>query len=166
MILDSASVATLLRLPYISALRGFKGNYILDTAELGLWATVEVGVGIIAACLATLRPMLRFWLDKGKTSGGDLDSNEQNLPEMRYLSASLRPTLRSMNSYATRVDSQVVYGSLSAAGGVGAFTTTIIAGKNDRAGEGLGFAVLHTRELVQTEEHVDDFMSRQVSREV
>lgn len=35
-----------------------------DTVGVAIWTTVEVGIGVTAGCLATLRPLIRMAFDK------------------------------------------------------------------------------------------------------
>ncbi|KAI6854616.1 hypothetical protein KC323_g8703 [Hortaea werneckii] len=57
------STATIVRLPFIRTLEqghlGRDGDFLYNTVGLAIWTTVEVGVGITASCMATLRPLLR-----------------------------------------------------------------------------------------------------------
>ncbi|KAK5122536.1 hypothetical protein LTR85_003799 [Meristemomyces frigidus] len=62
------STATIVRLPYIQSFSesylGRDGDFLYDTVGLAIWTTVEVGVGITAGCIATLRPLLQLALSK------------------------------------------------------------------------------------------------------
>jgi hypothetical protein len=59
---NSGSTATIIRLPYTSTLKPYKGNFLYRTTDFAIWTTVEVGVGITAGCIATLKPLLRSGL--------------------------------------------------------------------------------------------------------
>jgi len=52
-------IATLIRMPYVKQFKTNKNEWLYDTVELAIWSTVEVGMGIIAASLPTLRPLLQ-----------------------------------------------------------------------------------------------------------
>lgn len=76
------STATIVRLPYIGSLKesfeGWNGDFLCEcsrylfefdlptdraadnTVGVAIWTTVEIGVGITAGCLATLRPLIRM----------------------------------------------------------------------------------------------------------
>ena len=54
----SASVATIVRLPYARGLLD-QPDYLYHSADIGLWSTVEIGVALIASSLATLKPLFR-----------------------------------------------------------------------------------------------------------
>lgn len=55
----SGSTATIIRLPYTGTLNGYKGNFLYRTVDFAIWTTVEVGIGITAGCIATLRPLTK-----------------------------------------------------------------------------------------------------------
>ncbi|KAJ4343411.1 hypothetical protein N0V95_006673 [Ascochyta clinopodiicola] len=52
-----ASYAALVRMPYISKFRS--ADFLYGTVDISLWSTVEVGVSVVAANLATLRPLVQ-----------------------------------------------------------------------------------------------------------
>jgi hypothetical protein len=58
----SGSTATIIRLPYTWTLKEYKGDFLFRTTDFALWTTVEVGVGITAGCMATLKPLLKSGL--------------------------------------------------------------------------------------------------------
>ncbi|KAF6827651.1 integral membrane protein [Colletotrichum musicola] len=64
------STATIVRAFYIPTL--LEGNNFLNkTTNFALWSTVEPGIGIVAACIATLRPLYQLVLSKmGRSSSG------------------------------------------------------------------------------------------------
>ncbi|KAF6807254.1 integral membrane protein [Colletotrichum sojae] len=64
------STATIVRAFYIPTL--LEGNDFLNkTTNFAVWSTVEPGIGIIAACIATLRPLYHLVLSKmGRSSSG------------------------------------------------------------------------------------------------
>ncbi|KAI2474766.1 Integral membrane protein [Pyrenophora tritici-repentis] len=51
--------ATIARLPYTRTLKGYKGDFLYRTTDFAIWSTVEVGLGITAGSIATLRPLLK-----------------------------------------------------------------------------------------------------------
>jgi hypothetical protein len=67
---NSGSTATIIRLPYSSSLKEYKGDFLYRTTDFAIWTTVEVGVGITAGCIATLRPLMKCSLRFFGTSGG------------------------------------------------------------------------------------------------
>ncbi|TGZ77567.1 hypothetical protein EX30DRAFT_293448, partial [Ascodesmis nigricans] len=52
------STATVVRLPYLHALRDVD-DFLWGTTDMAIWSTVEPGIGITAGCMATLRPLFR-----------------------------------------------------------------------------------------------------------
>lgn len=55
----SASTATIIRLPYTSTLKPYKGDFLYRTTDFAIWTTVEVGIGITAGCMACLKPLVK-----------------------------------------------------------------------------------------------------------
>jgi hypothetical protein len=55
----SGSTATIIRLPYTSTLKPYKGDFLYRTTDFAIWTTVEVGVGITAGCIACLKPLVK-----------------------------------------------------------------------------------------------------------
>jgi hypothetical protein len=53
------SSATIIRLPYVWTLKEYKGEFLWRTADVAIWTTVEVGIGITAGNLGTLRPLMQ-----------------------------------------------------------------------------------------------------------
>ncbi|KAF1986278.1 hypothetical protein K402DRAFT_421485 [Aulographum hederae CBS 113979] len=54
------STATVIRLQYVRDL-GNISDFLYSTVDIAIWSTVEPGIGITAACIATLRPLLKQW---------------------------------------------------------------------------------------------------------
>lgn len=59
-----ASLATIARAKYFHKYAA-KADYLYGIAPIAWWSTIELGLGIIAACLSTLRPLLRYALGDG-----------------------------------------------------------------------------------------------------
>lgn len=71
----SGSTATIIRLPYTTTLKPYKGDFLYRTTDFAIWTTVEVGVGITAGCIATLKPLLKasfLTTRSGQRSTGNL----------------------------------------------------------------------------------------------
>ncbi|KAL1304322.1 hypothetical protein AAFC00_000724 [Neodothiora populina] len=71
------STATIVRMPYLYTLKYYKGEFLWRTVDFAIWTTVEVGVGITAACVATLKPLLRptlalFGIQSTQGPGSDM----------------------------------------------------------------------------------------------
>jgi len=72
---DSGSAATIIRMPYLWTVKGYKGDFLWRTTDVALWTTVEVGVGITAGCAATLKPLLKSFRNMiGAQSTGSPDT--------------------------------------------------------------------------------------------
>ena len=56
---QSGSTATIIRLPYTVTLKPYKGDFLYRTTDFAIWTTVEVGIGITAGCIATLKPLVK-----------------------------------------------------------------------------------------------------------
>ncbi|EUC47480.1 hypothetical protein COCMIDRAFT_89982 [Bipolaris oryzae ATCC 44560] len=60
-----ASYAALVRMPYVA---NFKNpDFLYATVEISMWSTIEVGVSICAANLATIRPLIHHFTHKGES---------------------------------------------------------------------------------------------------
>lgn len=73
---NSASSATIVRFPYIHYLTDID-DFLYSNADVAIWSTVETGVGITAACVATLRPLLRTFFGGGSSARGNGTSARQ-----------------------------------------------------------------------------------------
>ncbi|KPI43452.1 uncharacterized protein AB675_7061 [Cyphellophora attinorum] len=75
-----ASTATIIRFPYLHLMADID-DFLYATTDVALWSCAETGLGITTACLATLRPLLRTWLEKtGIASTGHRRKGASNLP--------------------------------------------------------------------------------------
>ncbi|CAN9170655.1 unnamed protein product [Alternaria alternata] len=57
------STATIIRLPCTFTLKGYKGDFLYRTTDFAIWSTVEVGLGITAGSIATLRQLTKQALE-------------------------------------------------------------------------------------------------------
>jgi hypothetical protein len=50
-----------IRLPYVRQLKGssYKGDFLYSSTYIAMWSTIEVGIGISASSLCTLRPIVQ-----------------------------------------------------------------------------------------------------------
>ncbi|KAF3038606.1 hypothetical protein E8E12_000602 [Didymella heteroderae] len=60
-----ASYAALVRMPYIGNFKS--ADFLYGTVDISLWSTVEVGVSVFAANLATLRPLIQHVGEKARS---------------------------------------------------------------------------------------------------
>lgn len=54
----SASIATIIRIPYVHTLSN-QEDFLYATTDVAIWSCSETGLGITAACCAVLRPLFR-----------------------------------------------------------------------------------------------------------
>lgn len=85
---SSGCLATLMRMPYVEQIKTNKGEWLYNTTELAVWSTVEVGIGITAASLPTLRPILQPLLTR---FGIDVSSGYQE-PTINWVESSRKST--------------------------------------------------------------------------
>lgn len=70
------STATIVRIPYIKQLA--QNDFLYSTTDVAIWSTVEPGIGITAAALATLRPLFRTFLSRSKLFGSSTRSPSES----------------------------------------------------------------------------------------
>lgn len=68
----SGSTATIIRIPFIKQLA--QDDFLYSTTDVAIWSTVEPGIGITAAAMATLRPLFRTFLSRSKLFGSSTRS--------------------------------------------------------------------------------------------
>ncbi|KAI4736781.1 hypothetical protein E4T50_12731 [Aureobasidium sp. EXF-12298] len=61
------SICSLVRLAYVDVIGVALQDLLISAPNYGIVSIVELGLGITAACLATLRPLFAFWFDKART---------------------------------------------------------------------------------------------------
>jgi hypothetical protein len=72
---QSASSATIVRLPYLQTLNDVD-DFLYSTTGVAVWSTIETGIGITASSLATLRPLFKNFFGISSTGpSGQSDSN-------------------------------------------------------------------------------------------
>ncbi|KAL9563829.1 hypothetical protein ACKAV7_012071 [Fusarium commune] len=62
-----ASSATIVRFPYLYSITDID-DFLYSTSDLAIWSTVETGLAITASAIATLRPLLRNYLDRSSSA--------------------------------------------------------------------------------------------------
>jgi hypothetical protein len=55
------SICSLVRFKYIDSL-GDRNDFFWNAANVSIWSTIEMGTGIIAGCLATMRPLFKKFM--------------------------------------------------------------------------------------------------------
>lgn len=76
--MNSGSTATIIRLPYTKTLEGYKGDFLHRTTDFAIWSTVEVGLGIAAGSIATLRPLMKQALEFSRSASAMPWSKQSN----------------------------------------------------------------------------------------
>lgn len=73
---NSASSATIVRFPYLYSLTDIS-DFLYSTSDVAIWSTIETGLGITAAGVATLRPLLKTFFGGGSSAPGHGTSARQ-----------------------------------------------------------------------------------------
>ncbi|KAJ2895661.1 integral membrane protein [Zalerion maritima] len=55
-----AGVALIVRIPYIRFL-AISTDFLFETIDVAIWTVMEPGLGIMAGCAATMRPLIKAW---------------------------------------------------------------------------------------------------------
>jgi hypothetical protein len=55
------SIASIARIPYVGAMVN-QDDFLYAVSDTAIWTGVEIGLGVLAACCATLRPLIRHLL--------------------------------------------------------------------------------------------------------
>lgn len=72
--MNSASIATLARIPHVESLSN-SDDFLYANIDIAIWSTVEVGMAIIASAVPTIRPLLGnvrilgFYTDSHESQG-------------------------------------------------------------------------------------------------
>jgi hypothetical protein len=61
------SICSIVRLAYVDVIGVALEDLLVSAPNFAIVSIVELGLGITAACLATLRPLFAFWFDKART---------------------------------------------------------------------------------------------------
>jgi hypothetical protein len=92
-----ACIATIVRMPFIMDLY-HDDDFLYETLEIALWSNVEAGIGIAAACMATLRPLLRKVF--GRRASIWFPDRQRTPRETKYAPDGNDPTSTGTKSYA------------------------------------------------------------------
>ncbi|TGO24703.1 hypothetical protein BPAE_0096g00080 [Botrytis paeoniae] len=107
-----ASVCTLTRIAYINDLL-HTSDYLYSIADVIILSIVEAAVGLIASCLATLKPLIRSFLDWSEKSIGSsgglhtrmMDGMNRRRTKMYDTELNLRPDLAIVGFTTTVISS-------------------------------------------------------------
>ncbi|KAJ3540334.1 hypothetical protein NM208_g5108 [Fusarium decemcellulare] len=64
-----ASVATIVRMPYIAFYFNPAEDYLYRVCNVALWCVFETGIGIVAGCLPPLRKLVKRWVNFDSSHG-------------------------------------------------------------------------------------------------
>ncbi|XXH04703.1 hypothetical protein Hte_011125 [Hypoxylon texense] len=98
-----ASSATIVRIPYIWQLTQ-PGDFMYEFTDLAIWSTTEIGLGIVASAVATLRPLVRLIFDKSLSSS--FSSSSSSRRSSRPFLSSWRTSGTVAVHYRTRSEEQ------------------------------------------------------------
>lgn len=97
----SASIATIVRIPYVHTL-GNHDDFLYATSDIAILSCSETGLGLTAACCAVLRPLFRKVLASKRFSRFGALSHEHTLPSNAdlpsYATENRRSHKRSLSS--------------------------------------------------------------------
>ena len=65
--INSGSICSLVRFRYIHTLAESQVTFFETVSDFGVWSVLEPGMGIVANSLATLRPMMRFFMQRSRS---------------------------------------------------------------------------------------------------
>lgn len=75
--MHSASIATIIRIPYVHTL-GNEQDFLYATTDVAIWSCSETGLAITAACGAVLRPLFREILASSRNASSRAMSRGKN----------------------------------------------------------------------------------------
>jgi hypothetical protein len=61
------SICSIVRLAYVDVIGVPLQDLLVSAPNFAIVSIIELGLGVTAACLATLRPLFAFWFDKART---------------------------------------------------------------------------------------------------
>lgn len=73
----SASIATIVRIPYVSTM-GNTADFLYATTDVAIWSCAESGLSIAASSFATLKPLFKTFMSRSRLFGGTTVPLSQN----------------------------------------------------------------------------------------
>lgn len=58
-------ISTIIRIPYIVFFENPASDFAAATTPVALWGVIEIGLGLIASSLVTLKPLFKRWFKEG-----------------------------------------------------------------------------------------------------
>jgi hypothetical protein len=96
------SISSLIRLVYVPGLKNGP-NFFSNAINIGIWSIAEPGFGILAACLATLRPLFRFMVEKARSIHSTGNSSSRGGGGSSNLSKQAQPQRQQQQQHFDRV---------------------------------------------------------------
>ncbi|KAL2357039.1 hypothetical protein BJ546DRAFT_837614, partial [Cryomyces antarcticus] len=101
------SIATIIRAKYIYGIVYFDQDFFYNATNIGMWSTIEPGIGITAGSLATLRPLFKCCLQHARNSR--LSSSSRDRKKQVSARPRINPVERSgFESFDYDVESRVI----------------------------------------------------------
>jgi hypothetical protein len=104
---SSGSTASIVRFPYLYQLAETE-DFLWSNTDVAIWSIVEVGMGVTASSLATLRPLFISFLSKSRSKAS---TYPRNTPRLRsYIKKTSRDDLELRSDFgkSIRVTTTVV----------------------------------------------------------
>lgn len=73
------SICSIIRFKYINGLT-LIDDFFWNSTNFTIWATIELGAGIIAGCLATMRPLFKFIFETTRTITSSASRSAKRIP--------------------------------------------------------------------------------------
>jgi hypothetical protein len=104
---SSGSTASIVRFPYLYQLTE-TDDFLWSNTDVAIWSIVEVGMGVTASSLATMRPLFMSFLSKSRSKAS---TYPRNIPRLRsYIKKTSRDDLELRSDFgkSIRVTTTVV----------------------------------------------------------
>jgi len=138
------SVCSIVRFKYIDGL-GSHEDFFWNAANVSIWSTLEMATGIIAGCLATMRPLFKKLVYRARhlthaaTNRDNRTSRTGILKGKKTETTSISQTQKTFNDWKRTLDSQT-------------HTTTCIGGPDLESAEAFADAEVKGASLIQIRE--------------
>lgn len=138
------SVCSIIRFKYIDGL-GSHDDFFWNAANVSIWSTLEMSTGIIAGCLATMRPLFKKLMYRARhlthvaTHRDNGTSRTGILRRKKTETTTVSKSQKSFNEWKRTVDSQT-------------YTTTIVGGADLESAEALADMEVKGASLIQIRE--------------
>jgi hypothetical protein len=103
--IQSASSATIVRLPYLHTLNDVD-DFLYSTTGVAIWSTLETGIGITASSLATLRPLFQNFF--GVSTTGPSGQSDATRGGKGYIRSKTNGNTEAFQRHETFADTGVI----------------------------------------------------------